>query len=137
MILVDAGPLIALIDRKEKGHKACKDALHELTHPMVTTWPAFSEAMYLLGDRAGWPAQSLLWRLVDRKELKLNPLNDPIVARARALMEQYADRPMDLADATLVALAEAMGEERMFTLDSDFRFYRLHGRGTFSIVPEL
>ena len=137
MILVDAGPLIALIDEKDDDHRICSDALPGLKRPMVTTWPTFSEAMYTLGKRAGWSAQAPLGRWVDKKEPKLNPVNDPLVARARALMEQYADRPMDLADATLVALAEAMGEERMFTLDSDFRFYRLHGRGTFSIVPEL
>lgn len=50
-------------------------------------------------------------------------------------MSQYADRPMDLADATLVAVAEARNETRIFTLDEDFRFYRLKGRKAFELIP--
>lgn len=50
-------------------------------------------------------------------------------------MTKYADRPMDLADSTLVALAEQRDERRIFTLDSDFQIYRLHGRTRFDIIP--
>jgi predicted nucleic acid-binding protein len=50
-------------------------------------------------------------------------------------MTRYADLPMDLADATLVALAEERADRRVFTLDSDFQVYRLHGRKRFEIVP--
>jgi hypothetical protein len=50
-------------------------------------------------------------------------------------MDQYADRPMDLADATLVAFAEEHGHRRIFTLDSDFHVYRLRGRQRFEVIP--
>ncbi|HZQ86956.1 MAG TPA: hypothetical protein VFA83_19070 [Acidimicrobiales bacterium] len=50
-------------------------------------------------------------------------------------MRQYADRPMDLADATLVALAEELGERMIFTLDSDFLMYGFRGRGHFRLIP--
>ncbi len=50
-------------------------------------------------------------------------------------MAKYADRPMDLADATLVALPEERGERRIHTLDSDFEIYGLHGRLRFAIIP--
>ena len=50
-------------------------------------------------------------------------------------MAKYADLPMDLADATLVALAEERGQRRIFTLDSDFRVYRINGRGRFETLP--
>jgi predicted nucleic acid-binding protein len=52
-------------------------------------------------------------------------------------MDQYADRPMDLADATLVALAEERGDRRIFTLDVDFHIYRFRGRQRFETVPTL
>ena len=56
--------------------------------------------------------------------------------RLRALMEKYQDRPMDLADASLVALAEERGLREIFTLDrADFQIYRLHGRKTFHLWP--
>ena len=57
MILTDAGPLIALVDAGESDHDACVACLPSLSGPMVTTWPAFAEAMYLLGEAGGWRAQ--------------------------------------------------------------------------------
>lgn len=135
MTLTDAGPLIALIDRGEDAHKRCVAALATLRAPMITTWPAFTEAMYLLGDAAGWPAQEALWRLVERGDLELAVIDGPLLHRARALMERYRDTPMDLADATLVALAEDRGYRRIFTLDKHFHVYRVGNRQTLTIVP--
>lgn len=102
---------------------------------MVTTWPAFTEAMYLLGSAGGWPGQEALWRLVERGDLEVASLEGRTLRRARALMERYRDTPMDLADATLVALAEERGCRRIFALDGDFRVYRLHGRRTLDVIP--
>jgi uncharacterized protein len=133
--LTDAGPLVALIDRGEEDHETCARALATLTLPLVTTWPAFTEAMYLLGGAGGWTAQEALWRLVLRGELQVRGLEGDRLQRMRDLMEKYRDTPMDLADASLVALAEAMNLHRIFTLDSDFRIYRSHRRRAFQIVP--
>jgi predicted nucleic acid-binding protein len=135
MILVDAGPLIAVLDRDDPDYALCTAALHELRGPLLTTWPAFTEAAYLLGDRIGWTAQDLLWRLVLREDLILGELDVTALERSRALMEKYRDLPMDLADSTLVALAEVRGIKRVFTLDSDFRIYRLKGNKAFEIIP--
>ena len=135
MTLTDAGPLIALIDRGEPAHERCVAALATLRAPMVTTWPAFTEAMCLLGSAAGWLAQQALWRLVERGDLEIAPIEGPLLHRARALMEHYRDTPMDLADATLVALAEDRGYRRIFTLDSDFHVYRVGDRRGLTIVP--
>jgi uncharacterized protein len=134
--LTDAGPLIALIDAGEPDHERCRAVLSELQLPLVTTWPAFTEAMYLLGRAGGWPGQEALWRLVLRDDLELAAASSEANRRAVRLMERYADRPMDLADATLVALAEERGLKRIFTLDADFHIYRLHGRGRFEVIPE-
>ena len=54
MMLTDAGPLVAILDRGEQHHQACVECLAQLTGPMLTTWPAFTEAMYLLGEAGGW-----------------------------------------------------------------------------------
>lgn len=135
MILVDAGPLVALIDRGESDHERCVEALSNLTAPMVTTWPALTEAMYLVGGAGGWKAQEALWKLLERGDLQLVPLDDPLQKRTRALMSKYRDTPMDLADASLVAVAEALDLARVFTLDNDFQIYRWKGRREFEIVP--
>jgi uncharacterized protein with PIN domain len=71
VILVDAGPLVAVIDEDEANHARCVAALAQAMSPPLTTWPAFTEAMYLLGQAAGWRGQELLWRLVTRGDLEL------------------------------------------------------------------
>lgn len=135
MTITDAGPLIALIDADEPDHHRCREALDALRLPLLTTWPAFTEAMYLLGRAAGWPGQNALWRLVLREDLVVAAPTVAANARAARLMETYADRPMDLADATLVALAEERDDNRVFTLDGHFHVYRLRGRRRFDVVP--
>lgn len=133
MTLTDAGPLVALIDAHEPDHDCCREALDQLQLPLVTAWPAFTEAMYLLGRAAGWRGQKALWRLALRGDLVVeSPAGH---ARIAHLMEKYADRPMDLADAALVALAEERGLTRIFTLDGDFHVYRVKGRRRFDVVP--
>ena len=106
MILTDAGPLIALIDRRDAEHARCVTAAKDLVGPMLSTWPAFTEAMYLLGGESGWRGQEPLWRMVRGGQLVLADMTATMLARMPALMQQYNDLPMDLADASLVALAE-------------------------------
>lgn len=136
MILTDAGPLVAILDRGESHHGACVACLEELTGPMLTTWPAFTEAMYLLGEAGGWLAQDALWGLVEQGDVEIVAPGPGQCQRMRTLMEKYQDRPMDLADASLVALAEERALRDILTLDRrDFQTYRLHRRQTFRLWP--
>lgn len=135
MTLTDAGPLVALIDADEADHEICVLSLKTLTLPLLTTWPAFTEAMYLLGWAGGSVGQQALWKLRTNGRLEVADLSPEAINRSAALMAKYADRPMDLADATLVALAEERGRKRIFTLDDDFRIYRIRGRASFEIIP--
>ena len=135
MTLTDAGPLIALIDADEANHERCLETLDRLSLPLVTTWPAFTEAMHLVARAGGRRGEDALWTLVLSGRLELADLSRTLVDRCAALMAKYADRPMALADATLVALAEERGSRRIFTLDADFHVYRLHGRRTFEVLP--
>jgi hypothetical protein len=133
--LTDAGPLIAIIDADEPDHDRCLRALDETTLPLVTTWPAFTEAMYLLARAGGIQAQRALWRLVHTQRLLIADLSAAAIERSSRLMDTYADLPMDLADATLVALAEEEGHRTVFSLDSDFGVYRIRGRLPFRTIP--
>lgn len=94
-----------------------------------------TEAMHLLGKAGGWHAQATLWRLIDAQRISVAPIGEATMTRVATLMESYADLPMDLADATLVALAEERGLTQVFTLDSDFHVYRLPGNRSFDVVP--
>jgi uncharacterized protein len=117
MILTDAGPLIAILDRGECHRQACVDCLAELTGPLLTTWPAFTEAMYLLGEAAGWKAQAGLWSLERNGDVEIADQSLEDRRRMHVVMEKYRDRPMDLANASLVILAETRGLRDLFTLD--------------------
>ena len=134
MILVDAVPLVALVDADDQYHKKCVAALKVLREPLVTVWPPVTEAMYLLGDLP--KAQEALWEMLARGVLQLLPLDLTDIPRMRELMSKYADRPMDLADAALVTVAEREGIRKIFTVDrEDFSVYRLHGRLRPNIIP--
>ncbi len=135
MTIIDAGPLVALIDADEADHEMCRTVLGQLVLPLITTWPAFTEAMYLLSRAGGSVAREALWRLGLTERLRVLDLSRSAVERSAKLMAKYADLPMDLADATLVAVAEEHGTRRVFTLDSDFQVYRVHGRQRFDVVP--
>lgn len=134
MILVDAGPLVALINADDVHHERCRDVLKSLREPMITVWPAFTEAMYLLGFSAN--AQDALWQLLESDVLWIGELTEDDHRRMRDLMRKYQDLPMDLADAALVCLAEREKMRRIFTIDRrDFSVYRPAAIGRFEIVP--
>jgi uncharacterized protein len=131
-VLVDAGPFVALIDRRDKHHARCVEALRAVTDPLFTVWPALVEAMYLLD---GWQEQAALWAMVEAGPIALAPLGEEDVPRLRTLMAKYRDLPMDLADACLVHVAERDGYRRILTVDhTDFEVYRLSGRERFTIL---
>lgn len=132
MILVDAGPLVALIDADDQHHAKCVSTLQTLREPLATVWPPVTEAMYLLADLP--KAQNALWEMLERGALQLLPLYAADVPRMRELMRKYADRSMDFADAALVRVAEREGIRKIFTFDrQDFSVYHLHNR----IRPQL
>jgi len=133
-VLVDAGPLVALLDRSDPDHTSCEEVFKSIYDPLVTVWPALTEAMYLL--RFSWQAQSGLWEMVETEAVEIQPLKPGDVPRMKELMLKYRDLPMDLADAGLVRIAEREKLRRIFTLDRrDFEVYRPARLGRFSIVP--
>ncbi|MGH9408065.1 MAG: type II toxin-antitoxin system VapC family toxin [Vicinamibacterales bacterium] len=133
-VLVDAGPLIALIEPTDRHHRRAVATLKTLRGPLVTVWPAFTEAMYLLRDSAR--SQEALWGIVSSGALDFAALGSGDVPRLSALMRHYRDQPMDLADAALVHVAEREGIAHVFTFDRrHFAVYRLHGRRAFAVLP--
>ncbi len=134
MILIDAGPLVAIVDRADQHHAECTAALQYVDEPLATLWPPLTEAMYNLSDLP--KAQEALWELLDRGLLQLLPLDSSDAPRMRELMRKYANRPMDLADAALIRVAEREGIRKIFTVDRrNFAVYRLHGRVRPYLIP--
>ena len=134
MILVDTGPLVALIHEDDNKHQTCKETFLTLSEPLGSVWPVLTEAMYLLSF--SWEAQSALWEMIEAGAVEMLPLGTADVPRMRELMRKYRDLPMDLADAALVRVAERERLRRIFTLDRrDFQIYRPSRIGRFAVLP--
>jgi hypothetical protein len=104
--------------------------------PLVVTWPCFTEAMYLLHRASGHAAQAALWQLHQTGRLLLHESTESEVIRIAELMAKYADLPMDLADASIVAAAEHLGTRKVFTIDRDFHIYRFADGTAVEITPQ-
>lgn len=136
MILCDTGPLVALIDRDDPYHTQSVATLRTLpADPLLTTWPCLVEAMYLLWRAGGLPAQEELWSYLADSLVVLHTPEPREWERMQILMRQYHDSPMDLADASLVVVAEQQNLRQIFTLDSHFQAYRINGTYPFEVVP--
>jgi predicted nucleic acid-binding protein len=124
MILVDTGPLVALFDPRDERHNKCRMTLKEIREPLLTTTPVLTEAFHMLGPAS--IGSDRLREFVETSGLSVWFLDRAWLTRCFELMELYADHPMDLADASLVAAAEALGARRVFTIDrTDFATYRV------------
>jgi len=135
MTLTDTGPLVALLDANDTCHVVCVDASKRLpSGPLRTTWPCFTEAMYLLGEVGGYRYQNALWQLRTAGRLILHDLTRTEIDRMVVLMEQYRDTPMDLADASIVAVAESRSLRRIFTVDTHFHVYRLVDGSSLEVI---
>ncbi len=133
-VLVDAGPLVALLDRSDNQHEIVVKSLGRIQDPLVSVWPAVVEAMYLLSF--SWKAQKALWDILETGTVRLLPLGEADMLPMKKLMEKYRDLPMDLADAALVHVADREGLRRVLTLDQrDFSVYRLPRKGHFTLLP--
>lgn len=132
--LVDTGALLALVDSDDRWHSRCSTALETLRLPLLTSEAVLTELFYLLGRRKREIAHT--WRYLRSGVVGVLPLGDDDLPDLQALMEQYQDRPMDFADATLVRLARRESLSTVFTIDhDDFETYRIDGRRRFRIVP--
>lgn len=124
MILVDTGPLVALFDPKDEQHNRCRVTLKGIRESIFTTVPVLTEAFHMLGPSS--IGSERLREFVADGGMAVWFLDRPGLIRVFELMELYADHPMDLADASLVAAAEALGTRKVFTIDRrDFETYRV------------
>lgn len=124
MILVDTRPLVALFDPHDGQHLRCVAVLKRIREPVSTTVPVLTEAFHML--RPDSTGSDRLRDFIEKGGLSMWFFDRAALTRAFELMETYADRAMDLADASLVTAAEAFGTRKIFTIDrNDFETYRV------------
>ena len=135
MILIDTGPFVALFDPRDDQHQRCRSILQKIREPLYTTVPVLTEVFHMLSSES--IGADRLRDFILQGGAFLWFMDTPAVQRAFTLMEQYADHPMDLADASLVVAAEVLKTGKIFTIDrQDFETYRFQ-RGHRSYRFEL
>ncbi len=130
--LLDTGPLVAFLNRNDQWHEWAKTQMGALPVPLLTCEPVLAEACFLVQRGGGRPADVLSKLQAGVIEVAFEITTEAVALEV--LMRRYEDTPMSLADACLVRLSELHTDCQVFTLDSDFRWYRRHGR---QVIPLL
>jgi predicted nucleic acid-binding protein len=134
-VLVDTGPLVAILSSADQHHQRCVETLRELPGPLFSCWPVITEAAWLLRAYPG--AVQQLLKSTDSGFVELLPLAGSEAKDLAEVMKTYQDIQPQLADAALVYLAGRESIDTIFTLDRrDFSVYRSARKRPFRIVPQ-
>lgn len=131
-LIVDTGPLVALLDHREPDHAWARDTLGTAHAPLHTCEPVLSEALFVLKNVSGGVAALLA--LMSRGVVVPHFRLASEVVAIHKLMTKYASVPMSLADACLVRMTELDARATLLTLDNDFRVYRRNGRQAVPVI---
>lgn len=130
-LLVDSGGLVAIANERDRLHRAAVAALGEFFGDLVTTWPAVTEACYIVPAHLNAP---LIDKLAGPRWQVLGM--DGAARRVAELLRKYSDRPMDLADASMIWAAEHTGALQILTADRvDFEIYRTRAGKRLDVLP--
>ena len=130
--IVDTGPLVAFLDRAERHHEWVADRIGEIEAPLLACEPVLAEAMFLLGRLPR--AQDAVFALIENGALRVALHLEDHVAALHELLRKYRDRPMSLADACIVRMAELNACHAVLTLDADFAMYRKNGDEPLALI---
>ncbi len=135
VVLVDTGPLVALLSRTDDYHGVCQRQLKTLQTPLLTCWPVLTEAAWLL--RRNPSAIQRLLNSTTSSFLRVLELDESAAPWIASFMKRYQDLGAQLADASLVYLAEREDIGTIFSLDRrDFSVYRFKGNQAFQLLPD-
>jgi len=136
MLIVDTGPLVAVADRDDPDHAVCDELLDTDPGPLVTTALVIAEAGFLIDRQAGPEAEAALVTDVVEGRIVVETLAATDWQRTLELVRTYADLPLGVTDASLIALAERHRVELIATLDHrHFHVVRPAHRDAFDLVP--
>jgi predicted nucleic acid-binding protein len=134
-LLIDTGPLVALLSQRDVQHERCSDVAATLTSPPITTWAVLTEAAWLL--RSDPRSVENLLRMVTGGDIQVAHLDAAAAEWVRQFLQTYRDLRPQLADASLMYLAESLRLDTVFTLDRrDFSVYRLASGSPLRLLPD-
>lgn len=131
-ILIDAGPLVAALRRRDAHHAWARAHFEAAKEPFATCEAVISESLFLL-ERSHHGKEALC-SLIERGVIVVRYSFEGEIAETLRLIRRYHNTPMSFADACLVRMAEKSDEAVVFTTDSDFRTYRKNGRQVIPLI---
>jgi len=134
-VLLDTGVIVALLDRSEKFHQACAEAVRELAAPLITCESVIAESCYLLRNLPGAPEAVIENVAAGIFQVPFQLSREAV--GVKQVLRKYRDRRIDLADACLIRLADEFETADILTLDKDFAVYRWSKNKPFRILPGL
>jgi predicted nucleic acid-binding protein len=134
-VLIDAGVIVALLNRNEPRHLTCAEAVAAIHHPLATCEAVIAESCYLLRKIPG--ASEKVVANVARGIFEIPFQLSKVADSVRETMHKYRDTPADFADACLIQMADELGTGDILTLDSDFRHYRWRKTHPFNLLIPL
>lgn len=120
--IIDSGPLIALFDRSDKYHKLVLDFIKSYQGKLITSWAVITEVSHILDFNLQVQIDFLKW--CEMGGIEVYTISQDEISNIRVMMEKYSDIPMDLADATLMYIANKESIKNIVSIDSDFDIYR-------------
>lgn len=121
-ILIDAGPLIALFDKDDKYHNIIIKFLKQFNGNLLTSWPVITETAHMLDFNINVQIDFLEW--LKREAVRIINIEKDHLDRIIQLSKKYSNMPMDLADSSLIVIAEFTGVYDILSIDSDYYVYR-------------
>lgn len=121
--LIDAGPVIALFDNSDQHHRKVLDFMRTFEGKLISTWLVLTEIYYMLDFNKETQLDFLDW--VIQGGIEIDSLEQWQLVSIRKTLDEYSDLSADLADSTLLEVAESRGLTSIITLDKDFSIYQL------------
>ncbi|MCU0388977.1 MAG: PIN domain-containing protein [Chitinophagaceae bacterium] len=121
-ILIDAGPIIALFNKRDAYHSRAVNFIKIHSYQYYTTWPVITEASHMLDFSVNAQINLLKW--IERGGIHLVTLDQNLLGRIIQLSEKFRDVPMDLADASIIVASEKLNTLKILSIDGDFYIYR-------------
>lgn len=124
--LIDAGPIIALFNKNDKFHHQIKAFLKDYQGFLTTTWPVVTEVSHMLSFNVQTQIDFLTW--IKLGGVLIEEIHAKDIERIIELSKKYSDVPMDLADSSLIVIAELTGINEIISIDKDYYIYRTKTR---------
>jgi predicted nucleic acid-binding protein len=133
-ILLDTGVIVALLDRSEKLHRQCAEAVRKLDAPLITCEAVMAESCYLVRNLPGAPEAIIANAAEGIFQIPFQLSREALAVRT--ILRKYQHRAIDLADACLIHLANEFATGDVLTLDKDFEIYRWGRNRAFQLLPK-